>query len=86
MRVYYSDNFLKYARKLDDKQQVELSRLVVLLKENPFHSKLHVKSLSGDFSGLYSFRVRRDWRALFKILSADEIILVEVGHRKDIYR
>lgn len=86
MRVYYSDNFFKHVEKFDHKQQAKLARLIVLLKENPFQSRLHTKSLSGNLSGLYSFRVKRDLRVLFKILSADEIILVNIGHRKDIYR
>ncbi|OHB22193.1 MAG: hypothetical protein A2939_00240 [Parcubacteria group bacterium RIFCSPLOWO2_01_FULL_48_18] len=86
VRVYYTENFLKHAKKITEKQQAELARLVVLLKENPYHPRLHSKSLSGEFTGIYSFRITRDFRALFKFLSSDEIILVDIGHRKDIYR
>jgi addiction module RelE/StbE family toxin len=86
VRVYYSDTFLRRVRKLTEKQQVKLARLVVLLKENPYHPQLHIKSLSGDLSGIYSFRITRDYRVLFKFLSPDEIILVDVGDRKDIYK
>ena len=86
VRVYYGNHFLKRIRSFDEKQQKKLARLVVLLKENPYHSQLHTKSLSGEFSGIYSFRVTRDFRVLFKFLSPDELILVDIGHRKDIYR
>ena len=86
VRVYYADDLLKQARKLTKKQQEKLAQLIVLLKENPYHPQLHVKSLSGVLSGVYSFRIVRDLRALFKFLSPDEIIIFEIGHRKDIYR
>ncbi len=54
--------------------------------ENPYHTQLHTKSLSGELAGIYSFRITRDLRVLFKFLSSDKIILIDVGDRKDIYR
>lgn len=85
VRVYYGDHFKKQVKKLTEKQQVKLARLVVLLKENPFNSQLHTKSLSGKLIGIYSFRLERDFRALFKFLSPNEILLFDIGNRKDIY-
>ncbi|MBI2450987.1 MAG: type II toxin-antitoxin system mRNA interferase toxin, RelE/StbE family [Parcubacteria group bacterium] len=86
VRVYYTDNFLKRVQKLSEKQQAKIARLVVLLKENPYYSQLHTKSLSGELAGIYSFRITRDFRVLFKFLSPYEILLIDVGHRKNIYR
>ena len=86
MKIHYADTFLKHARNLPEKQQVKLTRLVVLLQENPYHPHLHTKPLSGDLAGLYSFRITRDFRVLFKFLSPYEIMLVDVGDRKYIYR
>ena len=85
MKVYYTENFTKNVRKLDLKQQAKLTELVVLLKKNPFNPQLHVKKLSGKLSRVYSLRINRDIRALFKFLSPDGIILYDIGHRKDIY-
>ncbi|MBI2054084.1 MAG: type II toxin-antitoxin system mRNA interferase toxin, RelE/StbE family [Candidatus Staskawiczbacteria bacterium] len=86
MRIYYGDNFLKRIKKFNEKQQAKLARLVVLLKNDPYHPQLHIKSLSGEFSGIYSFRITRNFRVLFKFMSPDEIILFDIGDRKDIYR
>ncbi len=86
VRVYYSDHFTKQVKKLTEKQQAKLAQLVVVLKENPFNPQLKTKSLSGRLVGFYSFRLERDFRALFKFLSPNEILLFNVGHRKDIYR
>ena len=86
MKVYYTDHFRKKVKRIDVKQQAKLTELVVLLKENPFSSLLHIKKLSGKLAGICSFRINKDIRVLFKFLSPDEIILSDVGNRKDIYR
>ena len=84
--VRYSDAFLKSARKLPKKQQEKLASLIELLSKNPFHPQLHTKHLTGKLSGLYSFRITRDWRVIFQFVSPQEIELVDVANRKDIYR
>ena len=85
-KVYYSEYFRKRLRILNTKQQAKLARLVVLLGNNPYHPQLHTKFLSGELAGLYSFRVSRDLRVLFKFLSPDELMLTDIGFRKDIYK
>lgn len=84
--VYYSNTFLRSAKKLPKEQQTKLAFLIGLVKENPFHPQLHSKNLSGKLSGLYSFRITREYRVTFKFNSPTEIQLVDVSHRKDIYR
>ena len=86
VRVHYSDHFLKYTSRLPREPQAKLARLTVFLRENPYHPLLHTKPLSGDMAGLYSFRITREFRVLFKFLSPDEIMLLDVGDRKFIYR
>ena len=85
MKVYYGDHFKRNVERLEVKQQAKLTELVVLLKENPFNPLLHVKKLSGKLTGIYSLRISRDIRVLFKFSSPEEIFISDVGHRKDIY-
>lgn len=84
--VVFTNSFLKSARKLPTSQQNKLAQLLETLQENPFNPKLHTKTLSGPLTGFYSFRVTRDWRVIFQFLAPDKVKLIEVGHRKDIYR
>lgn len=86
VRIYYSDNFFKLAQKLPEKQKLKLVALLVLLRENPYSPKLHTKSLSGNLAGIFSFRITRDVRVLFKFLSPEAVMLIDLGSRKDIYR
>lgn len=84
--VFSSDRFLKTAAKLPANQQEKLADLLETLRKNPFDPQLHTKHLTGKLSGLYSFRITRDWRVIFRFLSPQEILLVNVDHRKDVYR
>jgi len=84
--VVYGKAFLKSARKLPSHQQKKLADIIPTLQKNPFHPVLHTKPLSGPLSGLYSFRITRDWRVIFQFVNTDTIKLLLVGHRKDIYQ
>lgn len=57
IKVVYSDSFVNSAKKLPKQQKEKLSKLLVLLTENPFHPLLHSKPLVGQLAGLYSFRI-----------------------------
>lgn len=84
--LVYGTRFFKSARKLPNIQQKKLAKLLEIIQDDPFHSHLHAKPLSGQLSGFYSFRITRDWRVIFQFLSPDKIQLLEVGHRKNIYK
>ena len=86
IKVYYTSRLLRSAKKLPSKQQDKLAELLILLTENPFDPRLHSKPLVGDLSGLFSFRITREWRVIFQFLNPDELKILDVGHRKDIYR
>ena len=50
------------------------------LKKSPYSGK----KLSGDFKGLLRFRFG-DYRVIYAILD-DKILILRIGHRKDIYK
>jgi len=86
VRIEYSRDFEKQAYRLEIRLQQKLAKLLVLLAENYRDSRLHTKPLSEPFVGILSFRITRDWRVTFNLSSPDAIRLLEVKHRKDIYR
>ena len=61
------------ARRILDQLELELSR-------NPDKYSI----LKGEFAGLRKYRVG-DYRVIFAILSRDVLVL-RIGHRKDVYR
>ncbi len=85
-QIVFGNKFLKSAEKLDKQLKSKLKASLDILSENPFNPTLHTKSLSGKLSGYHSFRLGRDYRVIFEFVSSDEIYLLKVGCRKDIYR
>jgi len=86
VRIEYGREFEKQAAKLEPYLQEKLARLLMLLAEDYYDPRLHTKSLSEPFVGVFSFRITRDWRVTFHFANPDTIRLLEVKHRKDIYR
>lgn len=86
MGILYDEVFLKSVKGLPKPAKRKLSTLLIYLQEDPFHPYLHTKRLSGNLYHIFSFRITREWRVLFTFASKDTIHLLDVGHRKDIYR
>lgn len=84
--LVYRHDFLKAVQRLPENIQVKLDFLLSVLESQPRDGRLHVKSLNGDFSGCYSFRITREWRVIFQFIDTQTIYLFMVGHRKDIYK
>lgn len=86
MEIIYSNDFIKAARLVPKPIKKKLAILLEALKRNPFHPKLHTKPLVGKLKDFYSFRITRDWRAIFKFINSQVIFLIDIAHRKDIYK
>lgn len=86
VHIEYDREFEKQAANLDAPLRKKLSILLTLMAENPYDPRLHTKPLSEPFAGVLSFRITRDWRVTFHFLSSTSVRLLEVRHRKDIYR
>lgn len=86
IKIAYGKPFIKSVKKLPDELQKKLAFLLEVLSNNPFHPSLRAKQLSGVLVGFYSFRITREYRVIFQFIQVDEIKLIKVGHRKDIYR
>ncbi len=85
IRIVHSDGFLRSAKRLPQSTREKLTRLPGIFGDNPFHPLLHTKKLGGEFAGLYSFRITRDWRIIFQFMEHETIRLLRVGDRKDVY-
>lgn len=86
MQIILEQSFLKSAQKLPINIKKKLGKLLMLLKDNPYHSLLHTKKLTGDLTGLFSFRITREWRVIFYFTDAKTIRVAEAANRKDIYK
>lgn len=86
MKLVLSEKFLKEATRLPAVQKDKLADCLGILVKDPYHHSLHTKRLGGTLAGLLSFRVTRDYRVIFKFVGANNVQLMSVRHRKDVYR
>lgn len=86
MRVIATKHFLKEVDRSPIEVQKKLDALLAELSKNPFYPLLHTKRLKGGLRRGYSFRISRDWRAIFVFEDQNTIKLINIGDRKDIYR
>ena len=56
-----------------------------LFQQDPRDPRLHTKKLV-SLAGVFSFRITREYRALFRFVDASTVVVFAIGHRKDIYR
>lgn len=84
--IQYDREFLKEFKKLPENIQKKLANLENIFRLNCFHQSLHTKKFQGELKHFYSFRITRDYRVIFEFISRDEVALIAVKHRKDIYR
>lgn len=84
-RIVTTKNFDKEFKKLDNSIKILILKYLKKLEstENP---KAYGKELSGNFSGLYRFRIN-NYRLITKI--QDNILIIyalSIGHRSSIYK
>jgi len=84
--IEYDGDFEKQVANLQLPQRRKLAAQLARMVENPYDSRLHTKPLSEPFAGILSFRITRDWRVTFHFVNPTTVRLLEVKHRKDIYR
>jgi len=78
--VELTHRFSKQIRNLDQKTQIQIIKEVYSWENNPKTDK----PLHGEFKDVFSTRVGK-YRVLYSIVG-DKIILLAVGHRKNIYK
>lgn len=86
VEIRYDREFEKQAARLDPPLRKKLVTQIERLEQDPYDPRLHAKPLSEPFAGILSFRITRDWRVTYHFQSATVVTLLEVKHRKDIYR
>lgn len=80
-KLVYTQRAAKDIRKLDQKAKSRIGRALLRLETDPIR---YAKRLTNFSLGAYRFRIG-DYRAIFD-LDGDAIIILRVGHRRDIYK
>lgn len=80
-QITFDNNAKSFLKKLKRGEQKIILDKIEKLKENPFLGK----RLAGNLFGLWRLRIDK-YRALYKIIEEKLIIVIlDIGHRKNIY-
>lgn len=77
--------FEKLFKKLPKTIQQKAATKTDLFRANPFHPSLHTEKLHPKQHEVWSFRVDRAHRIIFKFLGPDQVELRYIGHHHSIY-
>lgn len=80
-RLVYTKRALKDIRKLDSRSKTRIKNALEIYSLNPYS---HLERLTNYIIGNYRFRIG-NYRIIFDI-NEDEIVVLRVGHRKEIYK
>ena len=81
-KVYFTPNTAKILNKLRDKK---LEKRILGAKSKLETNPTIGKKLTGKFEGQYSLRIW-PYRIVYFINLKKDVIITDIGHRKDIYR
>jgi mRNA-degrading endonuclease RelE of RelBE toxin-antitoxin system len=56
-----------------------------LFRQNPFHPSLHTEKLEPKNKQVWSFRIDKTYRVIFRFVDGTTVVLLTAGHHKWIY-
>jgi len=86
MKVDYTGKFEKQYRKLPKRIKEKTEKQEKLFRNNPFHPSLHTEKLTPRFKQIWSFRIDKSYRVIFKFLEKDTVLFLNVGPHDYIYK
>ncbi len=86
MKIEFSSNFLRQAKKLSGKEKAILSERIEIFKLYPSDQRLKTHALTGRLKGLFSFSLNYSRRVVFIYTGKYEALLVDVGAHEKVYR
>ncbi len=78
----FEDRYLDLPLSLQKKAEKQEA----LFRSNPFYPSLHTEKLEPKEKEIWSFRIDRNYRILFRFLSGNQVILLTLGTHDWIYK
>ncbi len=82
---HFKKNYKKRIKR-DRPLVAKVKKRIEMFSNNPRHPLLRDHSLTGSMQGLRSFSVTGDIRIVYRELSTDHIILLDIGTHNQVYR
>jgi len=86
MKIDYTVKFEKQYLALPKQIKVKVEKQENIFRNNPFHPSLHTEKLAPKSKQVWSFRVDKNYRIIFRFLEKDLVLLLNIGTHDWIYR
>jgi mRNA-degrading endonuclease YafQ of YafQ-DinJ toxin-antitoxin module len=60
-------------------------KTLALFSDNPFHPSLKTHSLTGNLQDYWAFSITYEYRLLFRFLSEEKELLIDIGSHDEVY-
>ena len=88
-QLIYTDSYSKRVKKFIKKNPellTQYEKTLKILEVNPYHPALRLHKLKGKLKDLHSVSINISYRITLEFyISEKEIVLVNIGHRDDVY-
>lgn len=86
MEILYADEFVKEFKRLPRVIQKRALKQEILFKENPLHPSLNTEKLSPRIKQLWSIRVDRKYRIIYRYQEHTKVYFLAIGEHNWIYK
>lgn len=86
MEILYADEFVKQFKRLPKQIQQKALKQELIFKENPLHTSLNTEKLSPKSKQLWSVRVDRKYRIIFRFNSNQNVYFMAIGEHNWVYK
>ena len=86
MEILLTDEFAKRYKLLPANIQKKAEKQEKLFRQNPFYPSLHTEKLEPKGKQVWSFRIDRSYRVLFRFADRQRVIFLTVGPHDWIYK
>ncbi len=86
MEISLTDEFVRRYKLLPVSIKKKAEKQEKLFRQNPFHPSLHTEKLEPKGKQVWSFRIDRSYRVLFRFADSQKVIFLTVGPHDWIYK
>lgn len=86
LQIFVTQEFAKRYQNLPDLIKKKAEKQEGLFRRNPFHPSLHTEKLEPKNKQVWSFRIDKSYRIIFRFIERNKILFLTVGPHNWIYK
>ncbi|MDP3883125.1 MAG: type II toxin-antitoxin system RelE/ParE family toxin [Candidatus Staskawiczbacteria bacterium] len=86
MEIFLTKEFKENFACLGQQIQKRAEKQIIIFKNNPFYPSLHTEKLVPKSKEVWSFRVDKRYRIVFRFMGREKVVFLTVGPHDWIYK